>query len=348
MYVSKRRLGEGYIVGTGIVLTTVLLSQAVWDGPEAVLRTLALTVPALALVGAAFWLQRLDLTSEQVWGVARYSALGLGVGTAVLVAAEMFGGSGTVAEVESVLLGAVLSTMAVAGAFAGVIVSLHHSRQEFERRNAVLNRVLRHNLRNDMTVVLCLLDEIDEKSEGEHETSIRQAKEKIESLVSLTDKLRQASETRPAGSPAQRTRNLSTLVGERVDCLCESHPDLRIDTSIPESAPARIDGNFGLVIDNIVECAITAESDEVALEMTVDVEGGDIVLSIRDRNRAIPRADLEAVSSGAESPLEHGQGVELWLADWLVQANDGTMAVETAGESHRIAITVNAADRVLG
>jgi K+-sensing histidine kinase KdpD len=347
MYVSKRSLGEGYIAGVGVVLTAVLLSQTVRIGSEAVLWTLAGTVPALALAGGAFWLQRLDLTSEQVWAVAEFSAVGLGVGTAVVVAVKLFGG-GTIAETESVLYGAVLSTMAVAGAFAGVITSLHQSRQEFQRRNAVLNRVLRHNLRNDMTVVLCLLDEIDEKSEGEHEASIQQAKDKIESLVSLTDRLRQVSETRPAGPPTQRTRDMSTLVDERVDCLCESHPGLQIDTSIPDSAPARVNGNFGLVIDNIAECAITAQPGDVALEMTIDIEGSDIVLSIRDRNRAIPRADLKAVSSGAETPLEHGQGVELWLADWLVQANDGVMTVETAGDSHGITITVDAADAVLG
>lgn len=278
--------------------------------------------------------QRLDLTSDQVWTVAKFSALGLGVGTIVLFAADLFG--------------AVLSTTAVTGAFAGVIANLHQSRLEFRRRNAVLNRALRHNLRNDMTVVLCLLDEIDKNSDGEHEGSIRQANDKIESLVSLTDRLRQASETRPAGSPPRRRHNLSTLVDERVECLCESHPGLDIDTSVPDSALARVGGNFGLVIDNTVECTITEKAGDVALGITVDVVGSDVVLTIRDQHGAIPRSEVEAVSSGVETPLEHGQGVELWLASWLVRANDGSMTVETAGNGHRITITVDAVDAIFG
>jgi K+-sensing histidine kinase KdpD len=348
MYVSKRSLGEGYLVGTGIVLASVMLGQASQSEPEAVVWNLAWCGPVLVLVGAAFWLRELELTSNQVWTVAEFSALGLGLGTMLLVGIELLSLAAPVADAEPVLVGTTLSTMTVAGAFAGVITSLHRSKQAVRRRNAVLNRVLRHNLRNDMTVVMCLLDDIADQSNDEYATSIQQAKNKITSLVTLTDKLRQASSPHPEEALTRQKRDVTQLVTDRIEHIADAYPELTIETNLTDSAPAHVDESFGLVIDNIVESARLGATENPRLTIQVDSAGGVVTLSVIDRADLLPAADLEAVATGPETALEHGLGVELWLVNWVVKANGGDVRFEVTDDQRCITIEVErATDRWL-
>lgn len=348
MYVSKRSLGEGYLVGTGIVLASVLLGQAWQSEPETVVWNLAWCGPVLVLVGAAFWLRELELTSNQVWTVAEFSALGLGLGTVLLVGIELLSLAAPVSDAESVLLGTTLSTMAVAGAFAGVITCLHRSKQAFRRRNAVLNRVLRHNLRNDMTVVMCLLDDVADQSNGEYAASIQQAKDKITSLVTLTDKLRHANSPHAEESLTRQKRDVTQLVTDRIEHVTDTYPELTVETNLTDSAPAHVDESFGLVVDNIVDSARIEATDEPTLAIQVDCAGGMVTVSVIDEAGLLPAADLEAVAAGPETALEHGLGVELWLVNWVVEANGGDVSFEVDDDHRCITIEVErATDRWL-
>jgi K+-sensing histidine kinase KdpD len=343
MHVSKRKLGEGYIVGTGLILALVLFGQALQSDAAVGLWSVVWGVPALVLLGAAIWLHRLGLTNDQVWVVAEYSALGLGLGTIVLIVVELIGPVSPISAGESVLLGTTLLTMTVAGSFAGVISSLRQSKRELQRRNAVLNRVLRHNLRNDMTVVLCKLDEIEQASDGAHDEAIQQSRQKIEGLIRLTDKVRRANAPAPDEIGATDPRDVSALVCERVDHLSETYPDIDIETTTSGRALAYVDERFGLVVDNIVESARSRGSREPELAVAVRTDTSVVSLCIEDRSRTLPEADLAAVAAGAETALEHGQGVELWLVDWLVDANDGDIRFEIEDDIRRIVIDVNRA-----
>ena len=347
MHVSKRSLGEGYIVGTGVVLAVVLVGQLLRSEPGAALWSLAWSVPVVVLVGAAFWLQRLDLTSEQIWTVAECSSLGLGIGTLVLFGVEIGTPAAPLSTTGSVLLGTTLSTMAVAGAFAGVTCSVHQAKLDLRRQNAVLNRVLRHNLRNDMTVVMCMLDDIDAATDQAHEETIDRAKEKIESLVRLTDKVRRASGPPTGNRDPTEPVDLAGLVERRVSELDETYPDVTIETALPGEALAYVDHSFGLVVDNIVE---SARSTDAAPDLEIAVETGasTVNLCVEDRSQTIPQADLAAVAGGSETALEHGLGVELWLVEWLVDANNGDVTFDADGEVRRITVEVDrASDRWL-
>jgi sensor histidine kinase regulating citrate/malate metabolism len=68
-----------------------------------------------------------------------------------------------------------------------------------------------------------------------------------------------------------------------------------------------------------------------------------VSLQFEDPSQAIPEADLSAVASGAETDLEHGGGVELWLVHWLVEANGGTVTFESDSECTRIDVVFDRA-----
>lgn len=343
MYVSKRSLGEGYIVATGVVLAAVLFAQILHSGSNRVLWMLMAATPALVLIAAVFWLQELDLDSDQVWVVAKYSSLGIGIGTVGLVLVELLTASEVATTAGSVLVGTTIGTMGVAGAFGGVVNCLRSSNQELDRQNNVLHRVLRHNLRNDMTVVMCLLDDIEANGDLETASTAREARDKVQSVVHLTDKVRQVS----AGQSGQRRtrlpRDLSDTVETRVDELEAEYPQLDVATELPDTAQAYVDETFGLVVDNVVESAISAGKQSPTLTIQVTKGPDTVQLTIEDEQGTLPDADISAVAAGGETALEHGHGVELWLVDWLVEANDGSLVLETNDQRRRVAIELERA-----
>lgn len=123
MHISKRHLGGGYLVATGVVLATLLVAHVGRPSTIRPLWAVVLCIPAIALVGALYWLQRLVLTSEQVWTTAKWTALGLGAGM-VVVGTSVTISANSVTGVNSVLLGTTLATTAVAGAAVGVVVAI--------------------------------------------------------------------------------------------------------------------------------------------------------------------------------------------------------------------------------
>jgi K+-sensing histidine kinase KdpD len=340
---SKRTLGEGYIVGTGVVLSGILLGQLVSVGAEQWLLTLICTIPALVLAASAYWVQRLGLTSEQVWTVANYSAFGLGAGTTVVLGLALVEQAAVRSTVDSVLLGATLTTIAVAGALGGLAHSLHASRRESEMRNAVLRRVMRHNLRNDLTVVLCLLDTLERQADEEGTEQVAKARTKLESLVDLTDKVRRATAGHESAGGARPKTDVAAVVKDRIEALETRHEDLHISAVLPERALAYADESVAVVFDNLVESAVSRTETETALDVHVVADRNTVSLKFEDPSQAIPEADLSAVASGAETDLEHGGGVELWLVHWLVEANGGTVTFESDSECTRIDVVFDRA-----
>ncbi len=118
---------------------------------------------ALAYVGA--WLYVNDFEGESVWEVAQWTAIGLAIPTVIGVLL-------TVVRIDAPLkslAGLLLINLTVTGGLAGVLVGTvlelrkqHHSVQSLNRRNLVLNRILRHNIRNDMNVLHGYVDRLAE------------------------------------------------------------------------------------------------------------------------------------------------------------------------------------------
>ena len=235
-----------------------------------------------------------------------------------------------------------LASVSVAGAFVGVVHELRRSNRQYSLRNAVLHRVLRHNLRNDMTVVLCLLDEIESETGPEQQETIAQIRHKVENLVDLTDKARQVNITVSEPGPPSKPIDIVTLIDRRISRLTTEYPSVDIETDLPERAFARTSGEFGLVLDNVIQSA-ARRTDDVELTVALATNGKTIELRIEDHDSAMPDPDLAAIASGSETDLEHGFGMELWLVYWLVEANGGKIDIEADADGRSLTISLDRA-----
>jgi len=218
--------------------------------------------------------------------------------------------------------------------------------REREQQLAVLNRVLRHNLRNDMNVIIGhaeLLTRYDDDTQVERavETIIRTGEE----LVSHGRKARKL-ETVMGSDVTLTTVDVSTKVASVVDAHRASNPRATIRTDLAPDATAHALESFQAAVDNLVENAIEHnDSDEPIVDVAVETGEGTVLVRISDDGPGIPAHEREVIQSGAESALEHGSGIGLWLAFWLVDRSGGSLSfAERDRRGSVVTIELEAAD----
>ncbi|MFB6128118.1 MAG: histidine kinase N-terminal 7TM domain-containing protein [Halolamina sp.] len=199
------------------------------------------------------------------------------------------------------------------------------TREQRRQRLNVLNRVLRHNLRNDMNVVLGHAELLSERLEAgdaeKAEAIVRQA----EGLVELGEKARQLDRisTAPDASfdaaavveTATATATDETAAATATDggpAASVGEPAVTVQT--PSTATVRGDPEtLAVVVENLVENALIHGAGRVSVTLSA-ADGYDLVVA--DDGGGIPEAELAAVLEGSETALQHGSGVGLWLVRW--------------------------------
>ena len=323
---SKQSLGTGYVVGTGVTLSLALLAHAaaaLSAGRSAVLAVLVGIVPALALVAANQWLPRSGLEGAQVWTVAEWGGLGIGLVTLVHLAVSLSGAP--VATTRTAILASSVALGGFVGILLGTVLELRRSRRRLAQSNDVLNRVLRHDLRNRLNVVLGHLDELERTASGETATHTEELRGSIEDLLSTTEKARQID---VALGSADRDHHHMDLVGaieQRLDALERATPAATIERDLPGEALVRADWLLGSVLDNLVENTVVHSETAPSLAVSIDADGRTTTLRIVDDCPTIPQTELDVFSARTETPLQHSKGVGLWLVIWVVESYGGSV-----------------------
>ncbi|TQQ83239.1 HAMP domain-containing histidine kinase [Halonotius terrestris] len=205
------------------------------------------------------------------------------------------------------------------------VTDQHH----FEQRRQVMNRILRHDLRNDMNVVVGhaeMLCDSDDRVVASHAETIRK---KALSLVNLGDKVRTIDKQLHGVERDLRQVHLSQIVREEIDELHGQYPSVIIRSRIEE---ASIIGNtlVRIAISNVLDNSIVHNDNscpEIEIDVTHRTETGRVEVEIRDNGPGIPEGEKRAITNEAETPLEHISGLGLWLVKWIVDGMDGTLSI---------------------
>jgi signal transduction histidine kinase len=195
---------------------------------------------------------------------------------------------------------------------------------ERERRRQqleVLNRVLRHNLRNDAGVVHGYADFLVDRLEDDELHRMADAIERRSAaLESLGEKARTV-ETLVDGEPRSEIP-VGSLVDWIVADARETGPDADIDldvrTDITVSAEERA---LTAAVENLIENAIR-HHDGTGVEradggawasVSVTREHDGLVVRVVDDGPGIPDDEFDAIEAGEETDLQHGSGLGLWI-----------------------------------
>ena len=199
----------------------------------------------------------------------------------------------------------------------GTVVSLREvtERELRKERLAVLNRVLRHNLRNRLDVVNAHLEAIDDtRAEAASETTRRIAR--MSDRARAIDRL--LSETR---------ENVDVDVPELVRDVVATY-DSSVAVEAPESLIITTDRvALKAAIESAVDNAVTHATDvSVTLRPTAD----GCQVRVKDNGPGIPESELSALESGTEAALQHGTGLGLWQLTWATRTIGGTVSFDTS------------------
>ncbi|GAA0669278.1 MEDS domain-containing protein [Natronoarchaeum mannanilyticum] len=216
--------------------------------------------------------------------------------------------------------------------------SLTEARREVDRREQrlnVVNRVLRHNIRNDLNVVRGVLENLrgNEAIDAAERAELDAALGSVDAVVAMAEKARYVQRT-IRDTAVERTP-LATLIERAVDDVADAYPDGEVSVSEVPDCSVLADQRLDRALFEALANAIVYQHEEppvVALD--VSTPSADVVrIDVRDPGPSIPVAEREAVLGGEETALEHGSGLGLWLVKWFVENAHGTLSFPDTGQS---------------
>ena len=204
--------------------------------------------------------------------------------------------------------------------------------EEREQRLQVFNRVLRHNLRNDVTVVVNYAEFVAEQSD---DPAIREAAEKIAShgwdLVETSEKANRIETSMRGRDPGPSPVDVTTVVTEAAQEVAARYPDADISVDVPDEQYARATPALAAAVENLCENAVEhndGPDPTVALSVDALVEDETewVRISVADDGPGIPDHERVVLTEGEETDLEHSSGLGLWLVYWFVEQSDGRLS----------------------
>ena len=201
-------------------------------------------------------------------------------------------------------------------------------RRRRERQLSVMDNLLRHNVRNDMSVILGNAELIEETvpEAADSATVIRRTGE---DLLDSAEKQRQVIETL-TGSSSVSSINLVPVVEAAVDTARTRYPDAEITLSAPAAAPTCGIDELEAAVVELVENAVTHnDGTQPTVDVTVTVDSA-VTLTVADDSVSIPSMETSVLTGDHEmNALYHSSGLGLWLIYWVVELSEGSIAVET-------------------
>ena len=214
----------------------------------------------------------------------------------------------------------------------GIVLRDVTDRQTRRQRLEVLNRVLRHNLRNDMTTVMGYADLIAE-DRAESEAFVERINETADELTALGDKAREIEGIMAASDDADAVTDLSRLVQYVASEARTEYPDADVTVDLGEGERvAAAEEVCWPVVWNLVENAVE-HHDGAAPAVTIRTRTTDddrAAVTVVDDGPGIPDTEREAILTGTERPLAHGSGLGLWAVKWGANRVGGEVAIENA------------------
>ena len=203
--------------------------------------------------------------------------------------------------------------------------------EERTRQLRVLDNILRHNLRNDLTVIRGLADRIRTESSGETAATADRIVSYTDDLMTTGEKSRSITELL-GEEPDTRPIDIASLARSVAEGISAERPAALIDVDAPERATADTTFKFREAIEELVKNAIDhSDRDAPSVEIRVRVTDDTVEVRVVDDGPGIPAMDRDVLVTGrAIDDLYHGSGLGLWLVYWIVERSDGSIGVVDA------------------
>ena len=216
--------------------------------------------------------------------------------------------------------------------------------QEQRRQHVqVLNRVMRHNIRNDLTklrgYVDLLASDTETDTREQRAATIRDILDKWEKMANKTQELKKILTSESALASHQSAQQIVEDIQAKKE---DEHANANITITADHDIEAQIPSDLNKAISELVENAITAnDTEHPSVQISVS-EADDrwVAVCVSDTGPGLPDMERSLLETGEETPLSHGQGLGLWMVRALVTRVGGSISVEISGGGSEITLEV--------
>lgn len=212
-----------------------------------------------------------------------------------------------------------------------------------ERRLQVLQRVLRHNLRNELSIVQGYADLVSERADPALGDHLNVIVERTQSLAKLSEKVRQIERIFEHADIDPDPLDLGGWIERHCEAL-----GVDVETCVDHSVSVLADGRIEIALENLLENAIehgskrchpwetadgSVEREEPTIRVVLEPCSDDpdewATIRIIDDGPGIPEHERDVVTGDVDvTQLTHGSGLGLWLVAWVIQSLGGELAFE--------------------
>lgn len=198
------------------------------------------------------------------------------------------------------------------------------------RQLRVVDRILRHNLRNALTAVRLRAEQLIE-GQGDPLEVGTEIVDKVDSLLTTSQKSRSITDIL-AEQPRQQQVDLVELLDRVMVSVSEQYPTATVELTAENSVIGTATPNLRDAVEELLTNAIVHHDREhPTIQLTASIEDNSAVIEVADDGPGIPEMDLAVLERGkATGDLYHGSGLGLWLVFWIVQRSGGSISVRDA------------------
>ncbi|WP_226005523.1 PAS domain S-box protein [Natrinema salinisoli] len=204
------------------------------------------------------------------------------------------------------------------------------AQKQRQKRLEILNRVLRHDLRNGMNIIdgcaELLADTVDDDGQ-EHVETIRG---RTNELIGLAEKTRAVERVLDREGVAAGPIDLADAIERAISRLETAHPDVEVTASLPDRRFARADEYLQMALFQVLENAVE-HNDRPRPTIDVTLRDGpddeSLTVAIADDGPGMPDEERELLEGDREiTQLRHASGLGLWLVNWVVTQAGGHLS----------------------
>ncbi len=201
-----------------------------------------------------------------------------------------------------------------------------------EQQLSVLQRVLRHDLRNNLNEILLatqiLRRELDESESTDQLDAIQRT---VEETLSLANTFRELQKLFQSEKNHTRELDLAERARTQVSSVQTERQNVDTTVDLPSEAYAATNELIDQAIRNVLQNAIEHnDTDTPEIEVTLERQPNDkeVALCIADNGPGVPQNETGVLESDQEGQLQHLSGIGLWLVNWVVSLSGGDLAFE--------------------
>ncbi|ERH03185.1 MAG: histidine kinase-, DNA gyrase B-, and HSP90-like ATPase [Halonotius sp. J07HN6] len=205
----------------------------------------------------------------------------------------------------------------------GVIKDITEQHQK-ERQIEVFDRVLRHNLRNDLNLIRGTAETVASKTTGEiadHNTQIMSKSDRLLETVSVQRDIMEILRD----DPAYEEFDIAAILEQVAASMREQYPQAELTVESPARLSVEASSHFTRAVEEVVQNAIEHNDvRQTSVQLVAEQTDDAIHVQIADNGPPIPEMERDVLVEPRErTPLYHGSGLGLWFVKLIIFRSNG-------------------------